>query len=221
MREGVRVDDPELGLAAIEFSRAVLRGERGRVVIEVEDEPDLVANIDAIRDRTNPSAADRRDALIREDILERYRKRSTKIERALQLLLTEKQIVEAYGYRDELLAEAIRWLTHPNPQYREAGDVALQAWPTYGVERPVITFDVPSAAMEELYAKNDSNRACIRMGEAGGTMVADLHPDVVAVRFLPVLAQRLIGFAEACEIRDDEALEKIGVPLSMWLMGLA
>jgi hypothetical protein len=38
---------------------------------------------------------------------------------------------------------------------------------------------------------------------------------------LPVLAQRLIGFAEACEIRDDEALEKIGVPLSMWLMGLA
>jgi hypothetical protein len=120
MREGVRVDDPELGLAAIEFSRAVLRGERGRVVIEVEDEPDLVANIDAIRDRTNPSAADRRDALIREDILERYRKRSTKIERALQLLLTEKQIVEAYGYRDELLAEAIRWLTHPNPQYREA-----------------------------------------------------------------------------------------------------
>ncbi|RVP98282.1 DUF4365 domain-containing protein [Sinorhizobium meliloti] len=221
IQEGVRVNDADLGLAALEFSRAVLRGEKGRVVIDVEEEPDLVASIDAIRDRANPSFDDRRDALIREDILARYRKRAAQLQRALQLLLTEKQIIEFYGYRDRLLAVAIRWLTHPNPQHREPGDVALQAWPTYSVERPVITFDVPVTAMEALYAKNDANRVYIRMGEVGGTMIGDLDPDIVARRFLPVLALRLIGHAEACEIPDDMAFERIGIPPSMWLMGMA
>lgn len=55
----------------------------------------------------------------------------------------------------------------------------------------------------------------------GGTMVADLDPDIVARRFLPVLPQRPIDYAEACEIPDDQAFERIGIPPSMWLIGIA
>lgn len=220
INEGIRIDDAELGLVALEFSRAVLRGETGRVLIELEEEPNLVASIDSIRDRTEPSADERRDALIREDVLARYRKRTGHLQRALQILLTERQIVEAYGYQDQLLAEALKWLMRPNLQHRAPGDVALQAWPGPGNQQPVITFDVPASAMEKLYAKNDGNRVYIRMGEMGGTLIADLDPGIVAQRFLPELARRLINYAETREIPDASTFEHIDIPLNQWLIGL-
>ena len=136
-------------------------------------------------------------------------------------MLTERQLIEFYGYRDELLGEAIEWLTHPNPQNRESGDVALQAWPARGADQPVITFDVPRAAMETFYAANEGNRVYIEMGEMGGTMIGDLDPDMVARRFLPVLARQLLNYAESCEIHEEHAFEHIGVPLNLWLVGLA
>lgn len=221
MCQGIRIDNTELGLAALEFSRAVLRGEKAKVAIDIEEEPDLVASINAIRDRAEPSADDRRDALIREDILESYRKRSAKLARVLNVLLTEHSIVEAFGYRDDLLAEAIIRLTDPNARRRKVDNVSLQAWPANGVHTPLVTFDVPRTAMEKFYAENEVNRVAIWMGGAGGTMVVDLDPDVVSTRFLPALAQQLIGFADAHGILDDEALEKIGVPHCIWLIGMA
>lgn len=220
MSEGVRIVDAELGLRALEFSRAVLRGELGRVAIEIEEEPDLVARIDSIRDINEPSAKERKDALIREDILSRYKRRAHQLQRALQILLTDRQIAEHYGYEDQLLAEAIKWLMRPTPYYRDPNDIALQAWPGNGIQQPVIIFDVPGGAMEELYAKSEGNRVFIKMGEMGGTLIADLDPDIVAQRFLPALCQRLVDYAETHEISDKSAFEHIGIPHSMWPIGL-
>ncbi|MGR3803089.1 hypothetical protein [Marinibacterium profundimaris] len=157
---------------------------------------------------------------MREDLLARYRKRTGHLQRALQILLTERRIVENYGYQDQLLAEAIKWLMRPNLHHREPGDVALQAWPGLGNQQPVITFDVPATAMEKLYAKHDGNRAYIRMGEIGGTLIADLDPDIVARRFMPELALRIITFTENCKMSDTSVLECIDVPLNQWLIGL-
>ncbi len=109
-------------------------------------------------------------------------------------------VAEAFGYRDLLLAEAIRRLTHPDPQSREPGDVALQAWPTYGVVRPTMTFDVPYVAMEELYAKNDSNRAAIRMPEGAADRAIGDRTAMPGAR-LPVVPRRV----DSVEIEGDEA----------------
>lgn len=225
MQHGVRIGNPELGLAALEFSRAALRGEGCRVVVEVEEEPDLVAGIDAIRDVKEPTAEERRDAVVREDILHRLRKHARMLQRALILLLTEQALAEPFGYCDQLYAEAIRRLAAPYAApyrwSREPGDIALDAWPGHGMEHFTIRFDVPSSAMEEFYAKNNGNRVYIRMGAAGANFVCDLHPDVVATRFLPALAQRLVAFADNSETTDKEVFATISVLPSMWLMGLA
>ena len=118
MQQGIRTGNPELGLAALEFSRASFRGICCRVVIEVEEEPDLVASIDAIRDVTNPSAEERQDSILREDILHRFRKKARQLQRALLLLLTEQHFAEMFGYRDELLAQAVRRLLATQLQTR-------------------------------------------------------------------------------------------------------
>lgn len=220
IREGVRIGDADLGLAALEFSRAILRGEEGQVLIDLEEEPDLVADIDAVRDRTEVSADIWRDALIRADILARYQKETSRRQRALRLLLTEKRIVEFFGYQDQLLSEAITYLMHPNLQHREKDDVKLQAWPAAGHYEPTINFDVPKTAMEELYAKDNGNRVYMRMGDMGGMLIGDINPDVVAGRFIPMLSRYLINYAEAIDTPDDHAFEHIGVPPSMWRVGL-
>lgn len=219
IHEGVRIGDTELGLAALEFSRAVLRGEKGKVLLDVEEEPDLVASIDAIQDRTAASADDRRNAIIRKDTLSQYRKKAARLQRALHLFLTETQIVGFYGYQEQLLAEAIRWLMRPNPQHREFGNITLDAHPAYGITQPTVTFDVPETTLEAFYAQNDSNRVYMQMGEAGGIVIANLDRNVVARRFLPELARRLIDYAETCEIPDSLALQQIGIQPNMWLIG--
>jgi len=221
IQHGVRIGDPELGLAALEFGRAAIRGASCRVVVETEEEPDLVATIDAIRDVIETTADERRDAIALEDTLHRFRKQSFRLQRALMLLLTEQALVEAFGYRDQLLGEAIRQLTKPNSHMRERGDIALNAWPLFDREIPVVTFDVPSSAMDEFYAQNPFNIAALRLGSAGGARVGDLNPEVVATRFVPSLARRLTDFADAREIHDKEALASIGVQPGMWMIGLA
>lgn len=221
MQHGVRIGDPELGLATLDFSRAALRGVDCRVVVEAEEEPNLVASIDAIRDIANPTAKERLDAIVREDILHRFRKHAGKLQRALMMLLTEQALADTFGYSDQLLAEAVRRLMAPHSHSRQPGEIALDAWPAYDREQPTIKFDVPRLAMDEYYAKNDMHRALIRMGNAGGNIIGDLHPDVVVTRFLPALAQCLIDVAENCGMPDDKVFETISVHPNMWLMGLA
>ena len=220
-QHGVRIGDPELGLAALEFSRAALRSVNCRVVVEAEEEPDLVASIDAIRDVADPTGEERRDAIILEDILHSNREHAGKLQRALMLLLTEKALADTFGYSDQLLAEAVRRLMAPHSHSRQPGDIALDAWPAYDREQPTIKFDVPSLAMDEYYAKNNMNSAYIRMGSAGGSIVGDLHHDVVVTRFLPALARRLVCHAENCGMPDDKVFEMIGVHPKMWMMGLS
>ena len=220
-QHGVRIGDPELGLAALEFSRAALRGVDCRVVVDAEEEPDLVASIDAIRDVTDPTAEERRDVIVREDILHRFREHAGKLQRALRLLLTEQALAEAFGYRDQLLAEAIRRLAAPHSHLRKPGDTALDAWPAYDNEQSTIRFDVRRSAMDEFYAQNSLNRGLIRLGDAGGAIVGDLHPDVVATQFLPVLAKHLVDLAVTCDMPDNKVFASIGVQPSMWRMGLA
>jgi len=220
-QHGVRLGDPELGLAALEFSRAALRGACCHLVIEVEEEPDFVACIDAIRDIADPTPEKRCDAIRCEDILHYLRKHARKLQRALILLLTQKALAEGFGYSDKLLAEAIRRLAAPLFESREPEDIMLDAWPAYDMEYPTVKFDVPRWAMDEFYAKNDINCVAIRMGSAGGSVVGDLNPDVVATRFLPILARYLIKFADTNELPDDKVFATIKVHPYMWLMGLA
>lgn len=220
-QHGVRIENAELGIAALEFSRAALRGERCHLVIEVEDEPDLVASIDAIRDIPAPTAVERREAILLEDILHRTRRQACKLQRALALLLTQKELIEAFGYSESLLAEAIQRLVAYQYQFREQGSIPLDAWPTYGIYHPAIRFHVARESMEEFYAQHSVNNVAIRMGDAGGCLVRDLHPDVVATRFLPMLAHRLIDFADSQHLSDEEALGTIGIHPSTWMIGLA
>jgi len=221
MDHGVLIPDPELGLAALEFSRAALRGESGRLIVEVDEEADLVASIDAISDLEAPTAEHRRDAIIRRDILYRFRQRAEELQRAITLLLTEPMIAASFGYDDTVLAEAIRRLAEPKRRLGEPDTIALDAWPAHDTSEPVIRFDVPKEVLEEFYAKSDLNRVIIRMGAAGGAVVGDLGPNIAATRFLPALTQRLTQIMDASAISPDEAFVKIGVPPSLWLMGLA
>lgn len=219
--DGVLVDDEELGLAALAFSRAALRGTACRVDVAMEDEADLIASIDAIRDIQAPTSAQRRDAIVREDILHRYRKHADSLRRALTLLLTEPILVEAFGYNDQLLASAIRRTAPPAMGFRIPGEIHLQAWPGYHIERPIVSFDIPPDGLDEFYERDSANRISIRMGASGGVMVLDLPADLIATRFLPNLVHALIRFADADNLADDAVLDAIGVLPSYWLVGIA
>jgi hypothetical protein len=214
------IEDTELGLAALEFSRAALRGLPSRLVIEVEEEPEILARIDVIRDVVAPTAEQRREAILHEDILYRLRKQASRLQRALLQLLTESALADKFGYRDELLAYAIRVLAAPRSQPRERGLISLEAWPTYGWRQSTVRFEVPSSVLDEFYAKNSMNSVSLRMGDAGGCMVGELDPDIVAMRFLPMVAQYLVDLADARDLPDHEVLDTIGVHPTMWLMGI-
>lgn len=219
-RTGILIEDADLGIAAMEFSRTSLRGGPGRLKLEIDVEPDLVASIAAIRELPSPTAGERREAMIREDILDRARDHARKLERALTMLLTEPSLANAFGYDDELLADAVRRTAAGTDAPRDRQDTTLQAWPSHQMERPIVTFDVPRSAMDSFYDRNPMNRQLIRMGGVGGQVVGDLPDEVVASRFLPVLVNRLVGFADANEMKDAEALRSIGTPHALWLMGL-
>lgn len=221
MVDGLRKKDGDVGMAALEFARSALRGKRGRVSISIEEEADLIASIDAVRDISSPSAEERQKAVICEDILHAYRGRAARLERAIQLLLTSRPLAETFGYNDALLASAINWMVDPKPHPRNSGDVALEAWPSPGVYEPLIKFEVPQSAMDEIYARNDAERIYIRMGDAGENNVNSLSHEVAAVRFYPVLAQYLIAYADKQGLNDDEVLDQLEVPPTMWRMGLA
>jgi len=220
--DGVLIDDDEeLGLAALAFSRAALRGNACRVDVAMEDEADLIASIDAIRDIEAPTAEQRRDAIVREDILHRYRKHAKSLRRALTLLLTEPVLVEAFGYKDQLVAAAIRRTAPPAEGYRIPGEIHLQAWPRYHMERPIVSFDLPPDGLDAFYDRDSANRVLVRMGASGGVMVLDLPAELIATRFLPLLVHALVRFADANQLADDTALEAIGVHPSNWLIGIA
>jgi hypothetical protein len=139
----------------------------------------------------------------------------------LTLLLTEPVLVETFGYKDQLVAAAIRRTAPSADGYRLPGEIHLQAWPGYHVERPIVSFDLPPDSLEEFYERDSANRVLIRMGAQGGVMVLDLPADLIATRFLPLLVHALVRFADANQLADDTALEAIGIHPSNWLVGIA
>ncbi len=218
---GVQIDNEELGLAALALSRSALRGDTFSISVEIEGEAELIASIDAIRDVAAPNSEQRRDAIIRLDILDRYRKHARTLERALILLLTQPSIAEQFGYQDQLVAAAFRRTAAPLSSHRLPGEIGLQAWPGYHLERLVVGFDVPSSALEEFYERGSMNRQLIKMGSAGGVIISDLGHEVVTTRFLPVLVHRLLDFADANDMQDHDVLACIEAYPTNWLVGLA
>lgn len=220
-QNGILLSDEEIGLAALELSRASIRGETCRVEVLIEEEADLIASIDAINDIINPSAEDRREAIIRADILSRYRKDASKISRSLNLLLTLPEIASIFGYDHQLMAVAVRRAASDRGARRPKGEVGLQAWPTSSKEWPVVGFDIPSEALDDFYSRDDMNRFLIRAGTIGGTMISDLPLDIVGSRFLPALVRCLVDFADQNQITDRQALDETQNIISCWLIGLA
>ena len=163
---GVLTNKEELGLAALAFSRSAvqpfsrsaLRGDACSVEVEMDGEAELVASIDAIRDMVAPTAEQRLDAIIRADILDRYRKHARALRRALSLLLTEPLIADTFGYQNQLLATAIHRTAPPSTGNRLYGEIRLQAWPGHHMEWPVVSFEIPSDALDDFFARDNMNR---------------------------------------------------------------
>jgi len=221
LSDGILVDDEELGLASLEFSRAALRGEACNVDVTIAHEADLIASIDAIHDLIAPTVEQRRDAMVCKDILHRYRKQANLLRRALTLLLTEPVFAAPFGYDHRLLSAAIRRTAPPNKYHRSPGDVWLQAWPGPNVEWPIVSFELPAGGLDGFYQRDSANHILIRMGGAGGVRAIELDADLIATRFLPSLALALVKFADANDFDDNAALESIGVQPGDWLIGIA
>ncbi|RWC25944.1 MAG: DUF4365 domain-containing protein [Mesorhizobium sp.] len=222
LEKGVLVPEEELGLNALAFSRAALRGTACQIEIEFEGEADLIASIDAVRDLSEPTAEQRKDAIIRQDILELYRKHAQRLRRVLTLLLTEPLIAAEFGYQEQLLASAVHRTARPwGSTQKLPNETYLQAWPGPYVERPIVGFDVLTNSLDDFYARSDMNRHLIRMGNMGGVMISELPHEVVASRFLPALVHGLANFADANGLSDSMVMEKIGIPPTLWLVGVA
>ncbi|WP_185975132.1 DUF4365 domain-containing protein [Mesorhizobium sp. WSM4310] len=220
--EGILGSEEEIGLKALEFGRAALRGAACRIEIEVEGEADLIASIDAVRDLSHPTAEQRKDAIVRLDILENYRKHARRIRRALTLLLTDPLLVNEFGYDHKLLAAAVRRTGRPwGWSQKLPSETYLQAWPGPYLDRPIVDFDVPTDGLDEFYARDEHNRVLIRMGEIGGVTVGELPRQLVMTRFFPALVTILVGFADANGFAESTALAKLELPPTMWLVGLA
>jgi hypothetical protein len=114
----------------------------------------------------------------------------------------------------------VRRLCRPDGQPRPAGEVSLEAWPASDAGHPVVTFEVPRTALDELYGRHDLAKVAMRMGAAGGMVVGDLEHKVVAIRFMPALARRIVSFADTCELPDGQSLAGTDVQPTMWLMGI-
>jgi hypothetical protein len=218
---GITMPDEDLGLALLALSRSAIRGIGCRVEIEFEGEADLVASIDAIKDTDRPTAGQRREAIVREDILSRYRKRAGVLRRVLSLLFIDPRFAEPFGYNDTLIAEAARRAAGPMYGNAASDGVLLEAWPSHRLEYPTVKFEVPDAAMEEFYARESINRVLIGMGSNGGVVVAELPHRAMVTCFLPALAHRLVTFADAIGITDAQALEATEATPNFWLLGLA
>ncbi|MCM2435636.1 DUF4365 domain-containing protein (plasmid) [Agrobacterium rosae] len=218
---GILVGDEELGIAALSITRAVLRGEKARIFLEVEGESELIASIDAIRDMTAPTTEQRKDAIIREDVLSTYRRHSQYLHRAITFLLTDPTMIEHFGYQDCWLAAAIKNIAGPIYGRRTGQGIQLDAWPGAHLEYPVVRFAISQSAMEEFYNRESTNRTLIKMGSAGGVVVTELSAETVATRYFPALVQRMIAFADQKEADERKALEDLGVNILFWQIGLA
>jgi len=88
-------------------------------------------------------------------------------------------------------------------------------------EQPAVKFEVSRLAIDEFFAASPSNRDLLYAGNFGGVMVGDFPQETVATRFLPQLALRLLVYADAIGINEWDALARIGVQPSFWLVGIA
>jgi hypothetical protein len=87
--EGITTSDEELGLACLELAEAASRGVAPSIEVEVIGQADLVASIDEIHDLAAPTADQRRDALVRGTILDRYERKAAQLKRAVTWFLTQ------------------------------------------------------------------------------------------------------------------------------------
>ncbi|ESX49393.1 hypothetical protein X762_10925 [Mesorhizobium sp. LSHC426A00] len=220
LEKGVLAPEDELGLTALAFSRAALRGETCEIEIQIDGEADLIGSIDAIADVSSPTPEQIKQAIVRKDILANYRKTASRLRRVLMLLLAEPTISTEFGYQDDLLAEAIRFAAPPFAAQQNArGDTYLQAWPGPYLQNPVVGFFAPAGSLEDFYARDPHNRSLLSMGNLGGVTVGELGNRVVVTRFLPTLARVLVSFADMNGLQDNAVMEKIGLPPTLWLTG--
>lgn len=97
----------EVGLAALEASRKVMRNGRFPFAVEIEGTDVLITAVDAVADLVAPDLEARRRKLQFEEALDAYRSRAHFFTRALSLLLGSKELMNYFGLDDEALAIAI------------------------------------------------------------------------------------------------------------------
>lgn len=220
---GITMPEEELGLACLELARAAARNRPVSIEIEVVHEAELIASVDAIRDLEAPTADQRRDALIREDILDRYTDKAAKLKRALTWLLTDPMLSRFIGYDDRQLAAAVKTLAEyfVFPKPRTNDHTWLDAWPGPGRHKPVVKFSITTTQTDQLYARSDMTEILMRMGDAGGVVSLELGEEALMTRFIPALVRYLMNYADALKLRDMDVLNAIDVEPDMWSIGIS
>lgn len=219
---GITISDEELGIACLEIAKSTNGSEIPSIEVELVGQAELIASIDAIRDMFAPTVDQRREALIRETILDRYERKAAQLKRAIEWFLKDPKLSRFIGFEDRKLAVAVRNLagyftySHSN----EAGTTALVAWPAVGRYEPSVVFDVSKAQMDDLYARSNMMKEIIKMGDAGGVVAFEVGEDAFVTRFLPALVRYLMNYADRMQIPDEDVLQCIGVEPDLWLLGL-
>lgn len=217
---GDLIDDrAEVGLAALETSRRLIRGERAAIEVELEGTDVLLAEVDALADMEAPDIEARRRRIRFEDALATYRSKARFLTRAVSLLLGSKDLMAFFGDDDCALAGALTALL------RDAGPkgdglAALQTWPAPRQQALVIGFDVQRSDLDAMRAREPGLTDTIKLADATGFLVRDLPRSAVQSGLLPCLARRFVNYADSVGMEDHEVLASSGVDLENWMVGL-
>lgn len=209
----------EVGLAALEASRNVIRNGRGSFAVEIEGTDVLIAAVDAVADLVAPDVEARRRRSQFEEALDAYRSRAHFFTRALSLLLGSKELMNYFRLDDEALAIAIAALLRSSGRPLEQS-TAIQAWPAPGRYEPIVKFDVTSAELEQMLERDPGLRETIRMGNASAFLVRDLPRTAIQLGLIPSLLRRFVNFAETTGTPEQTILSSVGVELDNWIIGL-
>ncbi len=220
---GILIPDNDLGISCLELAKAAGRGDARSIEIEVVGQAELIASIESLRDGPAPTAEMRREALIRDDILERYERKARELKRGLTWFLTSSNLSRFIGWNDEWLARAVRQFARyfVLGSASESGSVPLVAWPAVGQHQPTVRFDLNEEECEYLYGGNNMTRALIRLGDAGGVITFELGDEVFLTRFMPALVRHLMLFADRTNVPDERVFDTINVEYDQWMLGLA
>jgi hypothetical protein len=216
---GDLVDDPEeVGLAALETSRKIIRGERAAVEVELEGMDKLIAEVDALADLETPDADARRRRIQFEKTLDAYRSKASFLTRATALLISSRNLMDFYGTDDRALAVALVALLH-DPGVRRGGFATLRAWPALRQHALTVRFDLKRAELDDMLARNPALAGSIELGHASAFLVRDLPRSAIKSGLLPSLARRFVNYASSTGIADHEVLASTGVDLENWIIG--